>query len=218
MPAVGALGGFTTYSGTCLDTVTLARERRPITSIFVLVTTLVGGTFLALWHARESAWLLFPVLALLWMALGFRAREAPDGRVEPVGPSSPPLRSPLRSPLRHVVLAAIGGVLGGAIRVAAEPFLAALGVAHAERWSMLGANLAGAALIGVVVARAAGDRAGAFWRTGFCGGLTTVSALAAASAGSAIAGDRPVAFFLLIVTLVVGPSLTLATEVAARRA
>lgn len=209
MPAVATLGGFTTYSGACLDTVTLAQRRHPIASIAVVVCTIVGGTFLALWHARESAWLVLPVLGVLWVVIGFTSRHAPRATVGRTGAP--------RSPLRLLLPAVLGGVLGGAIRLGADPVLAMIGVAHADRWSMLGANLAGAALIGVVAARVEGARAGAFWRTGFCGGLTTVSALAAAGAGATIAGDRQVASFLLIVSLVVGPSLSLAAEAAAKR-
>ncbi|MDA0803469.1 MAG: CrcB family protein [Planctomycetota bacterium] len=213
------LGGFTTYSGLCLDTIHLARARRAAASVTVLVFTVVGGVFLAVWFSRLPVTVAIIVPPMLWLVLGvpwrprasreMASRPAPEDAVASLRPIQP---QPLRATAGMALIAATGGLFGGAVRLAADPLLAGVGVAHAERWSMLGANLVGAALIGVVAARCSGAHAGAFWRTGFCGGLTTVSALATLSASATLDGERSAAMTLLIVSLVVGPTLTLAVE------
>jgi CrcB protein len=85
-------------------------------------------------------------------------------------------------------LAALGGGLGAVLR---------LGLAWAALWgwgeaflvATLAANLAGSALIGALSVRDLSAGAKAFWMTGFCGGLTTFSALAIEVLVLALRGD-----------------------------
>ncbi|MDN4174459.1 CrcB family protein [Nocardioides sp. SOB77] len=72
-----------------------------------------------------------------------------------------------------VLLVAVGGALGSALRYVAASVLDA-------RWprGTLAVNLAGSALLGLLVARGPGDAAYALVGVGFCGGLTTWSAFA----------------------------------------
>ncbi|MFN4057936.1 MAG: fluoride efflux transporter FluC [Roseinatronobacter sp.] len=76
-----------------------------------------------------------------------------------------------------LVLAALGGGLGAALRLGLT-WAALWGWGEAFLVATLIANLGGSALIGALSVRDLSANARAFWMTGFCGGLTTFSALA----------------------------------------
>lgn len=77
----------------------------------------------------------------------------------------------------NLLLVGLGGALGSVARALVSTALPA----GRLPWATLAVNIAGSALIGVLMARLALDEAGdvrthAFWVAGVCGGFTTFSA------------------------------------------
>ena len=83
------------------------------------------------------------------------------------------------------LLVALGAAAGAALR-----FLSGHLLDGRVHWGTLLVNLTGSALLGVLIGRDAGGWPLALIGTGFCGGLTTYSAFAVQTAGSA--RERPV--------------------------
>lgn len=217
-----AAGGFTTFSGACLDTVRLVKARvdggASATAKFaagsLLPATLLLGVAATLAWARMGvgAVSISSLLALggclfLAMRLG-RREDRPVPGVEGLAQ---------RASVPPVLLAVVGGAIGGAVRFSLAPLSEVLGIAAGAAGVLVTANLAGAALVGVIgalVRRPAGD---AFWRAGVCGGLTTVSAFAALVAHDLQRGAAEEAVMFTALHLLAGPVLCAMTLAVATR-
>lgn len=103
--------------------------------------------------------------------------------------------------MNTLALAALGGGLGAVLRLALA-WAALWGWGEAFLGTTLAANLAGSALIGALSVREMSANARAFWMTGFCGGLTTFSALALEVLVLALRGDWGLALGYLWVSVV----------------
>lgn len=210
-------GGFTTFSGACLDAAGGTGAAHPaagasrcgaIARGAALLAATVGGGALACGAAGSGApgwWLVAGTIALigaLW--------AVPGAKAVPREGQSRDLDAPRAHPSRRLAAALFGGALGGLARLAIEPGAAAAGWAVEPAAAIMIANLTGAAAVGVVAARVRSDVADAFWRTGFCGGLTTVSALSLILIQEWSAGGSARPVLLASLHVCAGPLLTMA--------
>lgn len=121
---------------------------------------------------------------------------------------------------RHVSAVFVGGALGGLARYGLAEAWGAGGDAGAWPWGTLAANVAGAFLLGVVLTAFAAphrDRLPSALGPGFCGALTTFSALQLEAVRLAEEGHAGTAGASLAVTIAVGYVAFRAGEAAARR-
>lgn len=207
-----AAGGFTTFSGACLDTVRLVKARvddrasaaTKFAAASLLPATLLLGLGATLAWSRMG-WSVLGVAALLALAVGLFASMRLVRR-DPAQESSGE-GGARRARVRAVLLAVVGGAIGGAVRFSLAPLSESLGIDSGAAGVLLTANLVGAALVGVIgalVHRPAGD---AFWRAGVCGGLTTVSAFAALAAHDVQRGAPEEAVMFTAMHMLLGPIL-----------
>ncbi|MSR70198.1 MAG: hypothetical protein EXS17_07625 [Phycisphaerales bacterium] len=166
----GALGGFTTFSGLCVETVAQWQAGRRSTAAVITMSTMIGGPLAASAAAALSA---FPPLAVTALI-----------------PSTTALRG--RRMSHHgggLFFIALGGALGSAMRLGSDAFTRANELAPTIPTATV--NICGAALAGFVAQwLVASDRRGQprhaalarlrlerFLLMGFAGGLTTMSAV-----------------------------------------